>query len=449
MRFEPGPALRALVMNPVFIILVVGIAARLALFPLTPNYDSDGWALIVRNIRIGEGLYAIDNYYYTPVWGYMLSLNSTIQGVFLNVDVLGMRIPEVFPVEASEWMLRFTATVTSLAFNAWTKVMFLISDLIVGYLIYWIVRDLTGDKKKAAFGLWLWFLCPLVIAVTSVSEMFDSFAVLFALLCVIMIRKDRPFFAGILFTFAFMTKFFPIFLLFLLVAYLLVNHQSDGKAKRSLLMAALGAAFAFIVLMLPQIMDGTFSEAFLFITSRVGADGVVSTFNSLESVAAISVYIVCLIISFILGWKLYKGGTKDLDKRFFMYSAIILTLIFLFPPTPQYLLILVAFLSIYIAASEKGLMRSWIILSVGGALFVFGSHFTLALSMGAFSDLVSLDSVMSLFDWFQASGSSFSPATILYLIGGVLEYIGILSIVLFFVRKGHSQRTRDAAAESG
>lgn len=37
------------------------------------TFDSEYWLLIMQNIETGNGLYDINGYYYTPIWGYLLS----------------------------------------------------------------------------------------------------------------------------------------------------------------------------------------------------------------------------------------------------------------------------------------------------------------------------------------------------------------------------------------
>jgi len=443
----PISSLESLVKHPIFLMAILGIVLRLAIFPFVEvGYDSDFWATIIRNLESGEGLYGLEGYYYTPVWGYILSFLSFIQELFLNIDVMGLRVPAVFPVES--YSALFSATVTSVAFNISVKVPLLISDLIVGYLIYWLIKDKTQDTKKATIGFALWFLCPLVICATSVSGMFDTFSVLFMMLCMIMVRKDKLFLAGVLFSFAFLTKFFPAYLVFILIAYIIVNHRDDGKAFRSVVTASAGALLAFFALMAPQIADGSFAESFFFLTSRATTGGTATLFEEVASGGAVFVFAAGVFVAIALGHRLTKKTKAELDDSFFKYALLITAFLFLYPPLPQYLVFLIPFLVIFVVTANPKLKWSWLLVSFGAALFIFGGNFVLFLSFGTFTDLMSLDHIMSMIEWFRTPVlMGITPANIIQS-GGVIQYAGVLSVFGFFFLDrygGRKDRTGERA----
>ena len=395
---SPIFSLNSLLRHPVFLIATAGIAVRLLIFPFAEvGYDADCWAVIIRNLESGQGLYRLEGYYYTPVWGYSLSFQSVMQELFLHIDVMGRRVPEAFPVETySVW---WSANATSVTFNFFLKIPFLISDLIVGYLIYWLIKDLTKDMKKAVIGFALWFLSPLVICVTSISGMFDTFSVLFALLCVIMVRKDKLFLGGVLFVFAVLTKFFPIYLIFILLAYIIVKHRDDGKALRSVIIAAAGALTAFFVLMAPQIAGGELSESFLFLTSRATNENHFGSFADILLNPAVIAGAAGIAVSAILGYLLTKKSKETLDGSFFKYALLIMLSVFISPGLPQYLVLLIPFLAIYTVTADSRFKWCWLLVSVGGTMFIIARYFDLFLSLGAFTDIVSLDRIISLAEW--------------------------------------------------
>jgi len=435
----PISSLESLIKHPIFLIAVFGIVLRLAIFPLVEvGYDSDYWAIIIRNLDSGEGLYGLEGYYYTPIWGYILSFLSFIQEALLNIDVMGVRVPAAFPAEVySAW---YSASVTSVAFNVFVKTPMLISDLIVGYLVYWLIKDMTQDTKKATIGFTLWFLCPLIICATSVSGMFDTISVLFIMLCIVMIRKDKLFLAGVLFSFAVLTKFFPAYLAFILMAYILVNHRDDGKAVRSLAMAVAGALLAFLVIMAPQIADGTLAESFLFITTRATVGGTATLFQEIASKGAIILFGAAVVVAIALGHRLTKKTKDELDASFFRYALLIMAFLFLYPPLPQYLVILIPFLAIFIVTENPRLKWSWLLVSVGAAFFIFNSNALLLLSFGTFTDLMSLEHIMSMAEWFRTPGLlGISPWDIIQC-GGVIQCIGVLSVFGFFIMERYARR---------
>ena len=54
--------------HPLLTITIIGVIIRLLMIPITLVYDSNYWAIVIRNIETGSGLYELEGYYYTPVW---------------------------------------------------------------------------------------------------------------------------------------------------------------------------------------------------------------------------------------------------------------------------------------------------------------------------------------------------------------------------------------------
>lgn len=426
----------AFVRRPVVLVLILGLAIRLILMPIfAVGYDSNFWALIVRNIESGNGLYELEGYYYTPIWGYILGAWSVFQETFLNIDILGTRLLEALPVESyTDWFLKASASLTSVEFNFWVKIPFVICDAVVGYLIYWLIKDRTDDERKASWGFALWFLCPVAVVVTSVSGMFDTFSVLFTMLCMILVYKDRYFLGGAMLIFAVLTKFFPAYLLPILVAYVLLKHRSDGKGLKSLSYAVCGGILAFFVIMLPQMMDGTFVDSFSFITNRSGgASEGASIFDILVSKGALIFYAVMIMVSTAIALKLYRSDEAGADARFFKWSAVMIAALFLYPAVPQYLVLLVPFLVYLMVTSNRRYMISWILLSIGVTVFVFAYNFTLILSLGAYTGLVPMDFILSMAAGFQTPlVGQFSAMSIIYLVGGMIQYAGVVSVLWIY-----------------
>ena len=428
---------KLLTKHPLLVIIIIGLAARLLLMPLLQvGFDSDYWATIIRNMQSGAGLYELEGYYYTPVWGYVLGGLAPLQEMFSGIDVMGEKIVEALGVE-SFLDRQYASMLTTPAFNFMAKIPMLICDILVGYLIYWIIKDKTGNVKKATWGFALWFLCPMIITITSVSSMFDNFSVLFTLLCIIAIRKDQMFLGGALFTVAVLTKFFPAYLIFILIAYIWSRHRDDGKALKYTLFAAVGAIAMFLILMWPQILDGTFMESFSFITNRAGGGGgEVSILGTIISMGAVFTYFVAILVSMVLAVVLYKSREKDKDKLLFGFSMAVIAIVFLYPPAPQYLVLLMAFLICYMALYDRKYKGSWWLLSIGATLFVIGGgNAVLLLSTAAFTDLLSMESLMSAITMFQDPLLfGVSSMELICGIAGVIQYIGILSIIWRFFK---------------
>ena len=420
------PWLIATFKRPVVIILIVGILIRLLLSPImTTGYDVYHWALTISNFQSDNGLYGLSGYYYTPVWGYILGVTSFMQDLLANIPIFGDRFLEVIPLEEGGFT-KATATITTVGFNVSLKIILFIADILVGYLIYGAVKDHTGDEKKATMSFALWFLCPIVIVVSSVCGMFDAFSVLFLLMATLLAYHSKYLLAGSMFALSILTKFFPLFFLMFFVAYILMKHRDDGMAKKNLLLASIGAAIATVVVYIPQILHGTVSDSFFFLLGRTG-NGMGTGFGSIETYGTVIAYITIFAIVTFVAWKYYKKGDSSPGTMMkFMLLTAVITL--LYPPTPQYVLIMLPFL-IFVIVSRGDMMIPWKLLSVFVTAFALTSMFTLFLSYGAYDGVLSLDSIVSLTLSYRTT-----VEMVVYLSLGALQYISILSVLYFLLK---------------
>jgi hypothetical protein len=120
--------------------------------------------------------------------------------------------------------------------NLLLKAPCIISDIVIGFLIYSIVQNFVGKSKaKLAFGLW--FLNPVVIVTGSISGMYDTIVALFTLLAIYLATKKVFFGAGLAFTVGFLFKPLSAFIAVLLVGITLSHgFMSFSTNRNSLLM---------------------------------------------------------------------------------------------------------------------------------------------------------------------------------------------------------------------
>lgn len=423
---------RGFLCRNILIMIVVGLAVRLVLgFLLTYTFDVHSWALIIGNFESGEGLYDQSGYNYTPPWGYVLGTFSVI-AEFLGLDVFGERFTEAFPVEGYDgWF--FSASVPSVAFALSVKLMFFICDIAVGYLIYWIVRERTGDQRRSEIGFALWFLCPFVIAVGAIGGMFDTIVILMTLLCVVFVMRDRFLLAGLFIGAAALMKIFPGVLVFVLIAYVLLKTATRSVGVRNVAIAVIGAVVAVVVLLIPQILDGTLDSVFGFLISRAG-DGMGTGNGSIITYASTIVYVVILILSIVIARGMVRRG-GDPDRALLTMLLLNTAVLFLYPSTPQYILLMAPFLIIQIVLSDRKYVVPYTILAVGTTLFSLGGNATFLLSVSGFTDLIDMGSVVAATDWFLTPMFlGVSPVQIVYYTGGVLQYLGTLATLWTYIR---------------
>ena len=418
--------------RPVLAFLLLGLVVRAVVgILMTYTFDVHSWALIIANFESGNGLYGLDGYYYAPPWGYFLGPVAVVSEA-LGVDLFGDRFTDVLPIESYEW--HFLANVPTVAFAMSVKALYFVCDIIVGYIIYRIVADRTGDQRKAVLGFGLWFLCPFVITVAAAGGMFDTIPVMFALLCVYFVMKDRCLLAGMTFSVAVLLKMFPAFLIFILVGYILMKHRDDGRAVRLLTEAVVGAGAMALVLMLPQILQGDLADCFSFLTNRAtGVSG--SGYTDVTGKLMILVYVAFAMVAVFLGHRMYRSTARDIDGHLLSMCFLMTIVVFLYPSTPQYMLLLAPFLIIHTVAADRRFLRPLLVLMVGTTMFSIAGNATLLLSVAEYTDLISQDAVMAAIEWFQASTAlGLSPMEFVYYGGGILQYVGTAYAMAMYIR---------------
>lgn len=415
----------------VIMIIAVGIVLRVVVGTLcTGAFDVQSWALIISNFESGNGLYDLTGYYYAPPWGYILGAFSEV-AEHLGLGFFGERVTAALPIEQYNWY--FSANLPSVSFALSVKLMFFICDIAVGYLIYWIIMDRCGDQRKAVAGFGLWFLCPFVITVCASAGMFDTFSVLMTLLCIVFLMRDRCLLAGMMISVAALMKLFPAFLVFVFIAYILVKHRGDGRGPRLVLEAAVGAAVMAAVMLLPQILQGDLSECFSFLTNRVNAvEG--SGYTDFTGMAVVVAYVLIGLFSIAAGYLMWRARPEDADRALLSASLIVTIVMFLYPSTPQYLVLLAPFVILQLALGERRYRNPMILFAFGTTLFSMAGNATLLLSFGEYAGITDVGAVMGWAGWFQQPGLfGLSPMSFLYYLGGVLQYAGTLYILHAYI----------------
>jgi len=409
------------------VIIAVGLAIRIPSgLALNYGYDVHHWAIIMANASSGNGLYGLTGYFYTPVWGYILGFINLLQQTFLTLGETAFRVPEALGFEGYDGWI--SANTTSMTYTFWVKLPLYLVDLLVAYLVYLTVLDYTGDRRKALIGFALWFLNPLVILSPAVQGMFDNITALLTLAGFMCIRRRLYFCTGLMMGLAILLKLFPVFLLPLMVAYVLVKEGRDiRKGLLSIIVAAAGVIIIATVIFLPQIMDGTLSYCFTFLTARAG--GGESLLGSIVGMGTVVAYMSILLLCLLLALAFYRTAGKDLEDEFLRYMLVNLVIMFLFPPTPQYLVLLIPFLTVYAVVSDRGFMRPLVLIAVFASLYILANNFTLLLTLACDSNLIAVATVVS---WSDAA----APYWPLMFYGmGVLQYMAILYLV-WLVLKG-------------
>jgi len=432
-----APSVLSIVKNPLVIIVAAALLIRLVLMPLfVYDFDIYHWALIISNINSGNNLYNLDGYYYTPVWGYILGFIQIIQQAVVDIGAYGLRFTSLLGIENLVYPYH-VATIVSSGFMTVMKLPLILCDFVVGYLIYWLVKDRTGSKKKATYGLALWLFCPIIIYMSAVQSMFDTFSALLLLLTAIMFYKDKYFLGGMLFSTAVLLKFFPAFCLFVLLAYIIVKHKDDGLWKKKMFESLLGMAIMALVLMFPLILNGQVGDAFTFIFGRTGGANLIST---LIMVINVPIAIGCAIL---FGYLMYRTRAEDADRRMFMYILFTAAGAVLISPTPQYVIIVIPFLILHILAEDKAYLRLWVIIGFAAFLSAFFiNNLSLLTTLAGYTDLVSPEWVVSGMQWLESMtpGWGWTAVFISTAIPQIIQYFGVLLLVAFGLIEWYNEK---------
>ena len=289
--------------KPLMVLLAIGLAIRFVLAPtLTFNVDMGYWTEAVGVFRNGFGLYGTAGYYYTPIWGYMMGVVSSVSQIIGLTDY-GVYVPGLEHVVNETF--KVSAFVTTIGFNTLVKIPLIIIDVAVAVLLYRFVMKHTGDEKKAVLAFALWMFSPLVIVQSSIHGMFDNTSAMLILLTVMFLFDRKYLIAGFAFGLAAFTKYFPLFFIFFLVAYVLKREGVDANGAKKLLISIAGTFAAILLLYFPNITRGDFWQSFYFLAYRVGISretlasiGMTETVVILGGLAAVILLFVFLIARF-------------------------------------------------------------------------------------------------------------------------------------------------------
>lgn len=121
-------------------------------------------------------------------------------------------------------------------------------NILAAVLLYIIARDALGERA-ASFSLILFLVNPLTFSAVYIGY-FDNFVVFFMLLSIYFLLQNRPLPGGIALAVAFMSKPFPLLLLFVLVPYYLKQQRQSFLLKFVLafLLTAILISAPFLIL---------------------------------------------------------------------------------------------------------------------------------------------------------------------------------------------------------
>ena len=385
--------LRTGIGRDLLIVTVIGLVIRYVVgifftYPTDVNY----WVIVSENLFSNEGLYGLPGYYYTPVWGYILSAVTSIVGL-VGIP-LGEYVPELV---TNNMILDWTNTLPSMWYAMTIKTVLFIFDLLVAVTLFKIGKELYSERK--AFWMFtIWFLCPFTIVISSIRMMFENLEILLFLLSLLCMIKGHPAWAGVMMSLSVLTKPYGIFLCILMVGYSYAQSRSIRYTSQYIIAGCITAA----VLFLPVIMNGQLDEAMIWLTNRASdtSTGYNGTLNIMPFILLAS--FVASIVMMVTG----KGSTRSL----IILSAMITSLTLLTPGNIQYYLVLLPFALLLPYQSKVVVIMAFFTLSVfafisystwSSVLYIHGGYVFSDLLQSFVSILYPIDSTLS-YNWFKS-----------------------------------------------
>jgi hypothetical protein len=418
-----GLKLKNIVNHPLFYWALVGMLLRYSLGLFTSHSaDVEVWYRTGLSILYGTGVYERMYFAYPPIWGYILGSSIKIGGLVFDPRAFAIDVPELKSISLMTGMI--STTVTSLTFNFIFKTPLFIADLLIGYILYKFILELTDSIKKAKTAFLLWFFNPLVIVVSAMHGTFDAIVTLLILLAAILIYKRNYFWAGGMWMFGILTKIFPIYFGPLFIGIILsVNYHNSSsntfkkfqKMVKGSLWFIFGASLIFVVIFLPLFYEGTLENAtgvFRRVETGVVVGGVSPWFirhmpeyswvfnwayNNPTTVLKYSNLVVRSLLG-IVGIITLLLGYRNPIKAIFYGSVATLSIIYLTAPivNAQYLIWIFPFLIVVSAIFESKYKHLLTVITFSGLLFYFSlmSIWHLMLPLAVYTNLLNIESIV-------------------------------------------------------
>ena len=308
----------------IIIVIALGIVIRYILGVLfTYPRDIASWVVNSENFLMGGGLYGLPGHYYTPVWGYIMAVLTSI-AAFTGIPI-SQYVPDFFFATSA---LPWYTTLPSIEFALLIKTFLFIVDILVAYAIFKIAMHVTNDERKSFIAMAVWFLCPLTIVISSIRVMFENVEILFLLLSLLMLLQKRPLIAGAMLGISLLVKPYGMFLGILMIGYAYAQTGSLRYTGRYLASIAITG----IVLMAPVIVSGELEEALIWLSARAG--NVTSGYNVTLLLMPILV-VASAVIAYLIAY------VRLTDIRLMIAAGLVLTgAMMVMPGNIQYYLLL-------------------------------------------------------------------------------------------------------------
>jgi Gpi18-like mannosyltransferase len=376
--------------HPLLHILLLGIALRLVLMPLTCHpYDVAVLYRATNDLFRCLNVYTTNSFSYPPLWAYINYPLLGLTGLLINPKILGLRL-DTINLSVGSWNL--PPVITSPAFNILSKLPLLAADVLIGIIIYDLVKDST-DEKRARLSFILWFLNPLVIVIDSFHGQFDVLPALMTVLAFCLFYKRSYLASGIAIGLGTLFKIYPVLLVPLYLSSIakLENEELvsiSEKIRRisiNWLKLVTGILISFCVFLVPLIDSNIFHDVFnrtvvtslggltLFNVAYIpGLEWLLPFISSHTGFVSTSLLVILAVVIILVSVASFFRR-KDFPETFLLGHIAILLGIYLTSLTvnPQYVLWILPFLVLSFGLYHQNL-KNLLVLSISAMIFLIG-----------------------------------------------------------------------------
>jgi hypothetical protein len=248
-------------------LVLIGLAIRLVLAPFSSEpYDVSVFYVVNNDLMAGLNPYTTNSFSYPPLWAYTTYPGLGIVSLLASPKLFGAS-PAALGLLSDSWNLPLA--ITSPLFNIMLKLPLIVTDLVIGIVIYDVLKALM-DEKHAMTGFILWFLNPLVIFIDSVHGQFDVIPTLMTVLAFFLLVKRKYFLSGVAIGMGIAFKIYPIFLAPLYVISIAKLEKNDylnnSKSLRKTLTKCSqfisGGIFSLAIFLLPLVNSNLVPDVF-------------------------------------------------------------------------------------------------------------------------------------------------------------------------------------------
>lgn len=370
-------------------ILLSGLALRLALSPFFADYnDFSYWTGTAFDVMNGNGVYRGYDYWYPPVWGYVIAAVTPL------IDLFGCTpVDTVIDGASSSGYWVGDGFVSDPLAVFIIKLPLVLADTACGYLVYSVTKKITSDERKALMTSAFWLFCPLTVFTSAVQGQFETIEALFILLALWSYLKGSYTESGAFVAAAVLTKPFAALILLPLMALVWTRGQERDRRLKFTGMYIAGGLVMTAFVVLPQLIFGETEYLFGFLSNRSAVDfplpsdfsmsiTVLETeqsFGDLLSPSGSNVstlFPISMLLSIVLAvFVLIRNRMTDLQAVLLITAATCLHLIW-YPATgySQYYVPVIAMLSICTALDKRFLYAAIGVIIVTMTTALWGFH---------------------------------------------------------------------------